>query len=442
MAIAAEQWIEAQHGVLGAMLIDEATVPIVLSATDADDFSGQCRTVYQAIRAIFSANQPVDPVVVVDKLGKDYFSFVRDLMEITPTAANVKSYIALAKKQARITKLRDIGQRMADCDTLEELQELLSKAVSLNTDRRGIRAVNTQDALADFYERHSVEKPPEYLKWSIDGLNDQLYIDKGDFMIIGGKPSSGKTAFALQCAWEQAKTKKVGFFSIETSVRKLFDRQMAGCAGVPMENIKRNALNENHWQAVTDFAMGDGNRRNLELISQSGLSISDIQAYSAARGYDVIYIDYLQLLQSSGKTRYEQVTNLSLDLHRFSQTSGCTVIGLSQLSRENAASTPDMGSLRESGQLEQDADAVLLLYLQDDNCPQGPRVLKCAKNKEGERFKILLDFDGKYQRFSKAQQHGEQFRNGMAKLNKERRAASKQMKFSELPDDLPVPFEA
>ena len=447
MALGVDNWLEAQNGVLGSIMISPELTPRILSQMSDADFSGPNRQVFQAIRLLFNTGQTVDPITVCDKLGKDYTKFIMDLMAITPTAANYQAYIDVAKRQSRTARLREIGQLMADEEDPERVQDLLSQAVAVNSERQTLKAVTFQQASTDFFERHSAERKVDYIRWPIVELNDQLFLDKGDFVIIGGKPSAGKTAFALQAAWEQSAHKRVGFFSLETKIDKLIDRQFA-TAGIPLENIKRNCLNESHWSKATEFAAQAEHSRRFEMICESGLTVADIQAFSAARGYDVIYIDYIQLLRSSGATRYEQVTNLSLDLHRFSQTAGCAVVGLSQLSRPGnmggKKADPDMASLRESGQLEQDADAVLLLYLEDDRLPNGRRILKCAKNKEGERFRIMLDFDGRTQRFSKSKSYGDidkEISQTKRELNaQEKVEQSRQLTI--LPTDTKIPFDA
>lgn len=442
-----QDWLDAQYSVLGSMLISPETVPIVLSQMSDSDFSGSVVSVFQAIRLLFTSGVPVDPVTVIDKIGKNYTNFIMQLMEITPTAANVQAYIDVAKRQSRTVRLREIGQQMADEDDPDRMRELLSQAVAINSERNGIRAVKMHEAMIDFFERHNPSRKVEYIKWPIPELNDQLFLDKGDFVIIGGKPSAGKTAFALQAAWEQSVSKSVGFFSIETGLNKLTDRQTAAGCGIPMENIKRNCLSDAHLSKASEFSLEAEKMHRFEMICEAHLTVADIQAFSAARGYDIIYIDYLQMLSSTGSSPYEKVSNLSLDLHRFAQSANCAVVALSQLSRPGAAvkgADPDMSSLRDSGQLEQDADAVLLLYLEDEKQPNGRRVLKCAKNKEGERFRIMLDFDGKTQIFSKSKTSGN-YSKEMARINRERKETEKYEKERQLqilPDDTAIPFDA
>ncbi|MDD6642713.1 MAG: replicative DNA helicase [Firmicutes bacterium] len=437
-----QDWLDAQNSVVGSMLISPELVPKILSQVSDSDFSGGALAVVQAIRHLFAAGSPIDSVTVRDKLGANYTSFIMQLMEITPTAANWQYYVDLCKKQARIVKLQEIGSLLAAADTQEEQQALLEQAIAVNSARQGIKAISFQDALLAFIDRHSSETPPTYLRWPIRELNDMLFVEKGDFIILGGRPSAGKTAWALQCAWTLSETLRVGFFSFETGEKKLTDRQVAAICGIPLENIKRNAMNAGHWESVMTLAGSAAAGRTLEIITESGLQADDIQAFSKARQYDVIFLDYLQIISVGRNDRYNLVTNLSISLHRFSQSSECTVIGLSQLTRpgeQRGNQSPTMSALKESGQLEQDADAVLLLYLEDEKNPNGRRVLKCAKNKEGERFKMLLDFDGKTQRFSKAHDPGGVQRQ-IAQMAKETKRKERMQQMTLLPSDTPVPF--
>ena len=146
--------------------------------------------------------------------------------------------------------------------------------------------------------------------------------------------------------------------------------------------------------------------RKLEVIQAGGLSVVDMQALALARRYEIIYIDYLQLIAPDDRRRsdVEQVTQISKDLHVMAQTTGITVCALSQLSRPQKGGenekAPGLHSLRQSGQIEQDADGVLLLYKEEPNNPRSRRCLKIAKNKDGEAGGIVyLVFDGAHQRF-------------------------------------------
>ena len=433
-----EKWLEAQQGVLGSALIDPVTVPIILSQTTVKDYSGPNVAVFQAMSALMRCGEIVDPITIADKLGDSYRSYLMQLMQITPTAANVQAYINLAKKQARIYRLQEIGGMLQASTDPDEQQRLLEDAVAVTAEQQSIQAVPIYKAFLDFVDRRSESKTPEYLQWPIPQLNDLLYIEPGDFVLLAGKPSAGKTAFALQCAWTLSEKHRVGFFSLETGEKKLTDRQVASVAGVPLENIKRNAMNQHHWDSILalDAAFKD---RNLEIIDKSDIKITELQAYASAKQYDVIFIDYVHLLSENRRTPYEEISRISMALHRFAQTAGCCVVGLSQLNRggEGKRGIPDMSWLRDSGQLEQDADAVLILYLEDEKNPSSPRVLKCAKNKEGERFNMRLAFDGKTQKFSKMQDFG----GVQRQLNRMARERKQEVQLKILSASTPVPAE-
>lgn len=257
-------------------------------------------------------------------------------------------------------------------------------------------------------DRHSKTNPVKYLTWGLNRLNSRLYAEAGDFVVLGGYPSSGKTALALSFAWHQSEDKRVGFFSLETREDKLFDRQVSMITEIPMGHIKRNQMSDSDWSSFV--ARGEEiTRHRLDIIPAAGMSATEVMQFSKARGYQVIYIDYIQLLRADNpKTpRYEQVSQTSMVLHTLANQYGITVVGLSQLRRPDRTqkrTAPTMSDLRESGQLEQDADVILLLYQAFPDNPSAPdRDLKIAKNKEGEAAKVLqLHFEGSTQRFTAA----------------------------------------
>jgi replicative DNA helicase len=166
------------------------------------------------------------------------------------------------------------------------------------------------------------------------------------------------------------------------------------------------------------------------------------------RGYQIIFVDYLQLLQGSGENRTTQVTQISIALHTLAQSMGVTVVALSQLARQGKQeknTPPDMSALRESGQIEQDADLIMMLSLQDKDNPAGPRELRIRKNKEGTCPNILLDFDGKHQTFSKAARTGDVVSKYVHEGKKAQRqnrnnAPVPDAQMTMLPDSTPVPF--
>lgn len=439
-----EDWLLAQYSVLGSALITPELVPKVMAETGEKDYQGPNLTIYKAIRKLFLTGSPVDVVSVAGLLGPDYRSYLAQLMDVTPSSANIDTYISLCREQAKISKIRELAQQLAEQDDLQKMRKILDEVNGMTVDRPKLKITTMADGLRSFLDRHTRET--KYLTWPVRELDDVLYTELGDLVIIGGYPSSGKSAWALQCAWHWAKDYKVGFFSLETSSEKLFDRQMSSVAGLTMDDIKRNNIGQAGWDKVCGMT-AEITARNLELVPAAGMTPADVRAVTMMRGYQIIFVDYLQLLQGPGENRTSQVTAISIALHTLAQSMGVTVVALSQLARQNQQQknqAPDMSALRESGQIEQDADLIMMLSLSDKDKPSGDRDLRIRKNKEGICPSIRLAFDGKHQTFSKAILTGDTLRKLAADAKRAKtknpQAEQNPNQMAILPDDTPVPF--
>ena len=443
MALTQEKWLDAQYSVLGSMLISPEVVPKVMHGTSERDYNGPCLTVFRAIRDLFQAGTAIDVVSVANALGQGYRDFLMQLIDVTPTAANIDHYITLCKEQSRVIAAQELARQMTEAETTSQLRRLLEEANSLMVEKTSLRITTMADALQSFMTRHT--QKTDYLTWPVRELNDRIYAELGDFIVIGGYPSTGKSAWALQCAWHWASRYKVGFFSLETSSEKLFDRQMAAIAQLSMDNIKRNTIDQKNWDRICGMS-AEITARNLELIPAAGMTPADVRAVTMMRGYQIIFVDYLQLLQGGGENRTAQVTGISIALHTLAQSMGVTVVALSQLARQDPKqkhAAPDMSALRESGQIEQDADLIMMLSLENKDQPEGNRELRIRKNKEGTCPNVLLAFDGKHQTFTKAQQSGatlDKYVNDGKRARRLNHQEAQQEQMTMLPDSTPVPF--
>ena len=344
-------------------------------------------------------------MTVLHELGAvedgEWRRYILELMDLTPTAQNVMEYVKIMKEQARVAKLNELGVLLMGCKDMDDGKAYISQLNDLLSERPGLQRMNMEQLLVNFYERQSEEHV--YLSWGMDTLDAELYAEQGDMVVIGGYPSAGKTALAVSFAWHMAREHRVGFYSLETTQYKLADRLIANLAGIDLSVIKRGQISEEEWTRLADLSPHIRPRK-LDLIPAGGMTVEDIQADALANRYDIIFVDYLQLIVAQGHNRTEQVTKISVGLHQLAQRNGITVVALSQLSRPEKKGedevAPTMASLRESGQIEQDADIILLLYLESPRKPkESRRVLKTAKNKEGERGRVYLVFDGAHQRF-------------------------------------------
>lgn len=442
MAVPIQELMDVQASVLGSMLIDSRCVAPVLELVKEDYFSGQYRTIFESIAALFRSNKKIDPVIVVNEIGSGYADLVAQLMEITPTAANVREYALRLRKKARLRMLQDAAAAMMDAETEDDIREKLDQINAVMVDRPGIRAMTMEQALADFYRRHDPAVKPDYLPWRFSKLNDYLRTVRGDLVILGGYPSDGKTTLALALAREQARTKRVGFFSFETDCGKLTDAMVCAAAQIGLPKIQMNAMNANDWDTLAAIS-GDFGGRNLDIIEAAGMTVGDIRLYSMAKHYDVIYIDYLQLIKAAGRSEYAQqdfvrVSANSLALKQFGRQGGPTIVALSQLSRPTPGKNgkippPSMRSLRSSGQIEQDADAILLMFRENQKQINSDRIITVAKNKTGiAGNSFYLRFNGETQTFMESRRDWTPPKAPAEEVS--------QLDFTELPGDCPVPF--
>lgn len=437
--------LSAQVAVLGSLLIEPRLTGEALARVRAEDFTTpRYRMVFQAIRAQFVSGEPVDPVTVRARLGVQpgdgWDQLLLELMEVTPTAANIWEYTALLREEARMSRVAELAAALQAAPDTETARECLAQFNELMVDRRGVKRMDMEELLLDFSQRHT--EAHQYMTWGLPKVDAGVSVDPGDYVVLGGYPSAGKTSLGVSFAYHQAAERRVGFYSLETSRYKLADRLIANLADIDLGSIRRGKIDDGQWARLAQKS--DRIRaRQLELIEASGMSVADIQADTLARRYEVVYVDYLQLIEPESRrmNRTEQVSGISRGLQRLAHEQGRLVVALSQLTRaeregkaKDKVVEPTMSDLRESGQIEQDADCIMLLYLDEPNRPDvSRRVLKVAKNKEGTRGRMYLTFDGDYQRF----------RESALDQPAPRPAAREkpaQMSFTDLPEDTPVPF--
>lgn len=382
-------------GVIGSLLIDpEEILGDVMTTVSPEDFStAGMRHIFEAARALWLAQRPVDAMTVQGALGEEYRQTLIDCMTLTPTAANWRTYATGMKEATRARKLDELADQMREADGLQEKMAIVAKMQELQTERSNIREVEWLDGFRAAYMRHADRKRPAYLSWGIGPLDRELYALPGSFIILGGFSSSGKTALGTQFAEHFASIgKKVGFYSLETDDQTLFDRMIAQESRANFSRMKNATLTAQDYEAM--IAAG---RRTakwvLTYVGAAGWTVDQIRAHALARRYDVIVIDYVQLISSTGASRAEEVARVSMALHTFAQSSGTTVLALSQLTPSDKA-TPGMNDLRESRQLTQDADVIMMLNRDEgEGATKYDRILHIVKNKEGETFRTRLVLD-------------------------------------------------
>ena len=459
---------DAANAVLGAMLIDPACIGPVLAALGNQDFpySAQ-RVVFQAIRALFRQGGPVDAVLVAGKLaeaGFDRRDYLAQLIETTPTSANVLAYAQQLKSASTVLRLRDVGMRLANARTADEAGALLDEANRLRVQKPGVREVTFSQAYEQFFDRHDGETAVTSLTWDIAQLNDVLQVQPGHLVVLGAYPGVGKTAFALQNAVGFTKLGPVGYYSFESTSGQIYDRHVARTALLDAGKIKKNQLTESEYAEILELKPQLAGPP-VTLIDAAGMTAEDVTAHAQARHFRTVIVDYIQKVRGAAAsqyrgrvpTEYERVTAASSAFQNFAVQTETAVVLLSQMTRPakvtqkykdpekgwqvmSLTPPPTLSSLRASGQLEQDADVVLLMWREDDESKTSPRVLQIAKNRHGEAMdKVRLEFDGAHMQFRRIEARYTPPRSGKGKSVAPEDSGQTEL-WAELPDsgaDLP-----
>lgn len=425
--------IEAEKGVLGAILIDKDAIIQVANLLSSDDFYDPAHEiVYSAIMDLYARNRPIDSITVREviddqkKLETIWGNiFIAWLMSSVFSSANIWQYAHIVKNKSVLRKLIRAGNEiiMYGQDETRETTESLEKAEqSLFRVTQSFiqnKLVPIKDILNSRYEEFAaIHADPELIdrnsiSTGYEGFNDKLGgFRRWDLIILAARPSMGKTAMALNFAQNVAiKSRNVAIFSLEMSKEQLTDRMIASAMAVDSWKLQKWKLSEEEFAR-----MGDA----LEKLSNAKIYIDDSPAWeglieikSKARrlkmesGLDLVVIDYLQLMSNGNSmNRVQEVSEISRGLKALARELNVPVIALSQLSR-SLESRPDkrpiMSDLRESGSIEQDADIIMMLY-RDDYYNEfseqaGVTNVLIRKNRNGPIGQVDLKFEKNHQKF-------------------------------------------
>jgi replicative DNA helicase len=399
-------WEQAQYSVIGSLLRepDEWAGEIFQSATPAMFGNKALRHVFEAAREIWSAGTPVDPVTLGAKAGKEYSQTIVDCVNLTPTAVNCGAYLKILQEQARLSAMQVEALSISTAETVEDATESYEKIGKLLAATEDIEDYSLTEMIGMYLDRMNDPTPPDYLHFGMDRLDSALAVTPGMFLIIGADSSTGKTALALQFAVHIAKSgKRVGFFSLETPQEPLQNRILSQhqLAGIPVPSSQQKKLTDEDYARAAQAGILS---QDIPLrVIRKANTLEKIRARTLQRRFDVIFVDYVQLIDVQGKERFDVVTRISMGLHRMAQELGIVIVGLSQVTPPEKGKKVKLtvDDLRESRQLKQDADIVLLMTRatgKDD--PPEARILEVAKNKDGRRPKLRLNFDPTHMTFT------------------------------------------
>ena len=381
---------------LGAILIKPDLAPYSLPDLELEHFPADLQPVFAALSGLWNAKGKLDAVEACARYPEQKAAILECVQEcenecVHLTRDHVREWTQLVREQAALTQFQSLAlQAGSSLTTFADLPDLYGKmgeALTLDREKQDFKPIGE---LVDSYIRRLDEKP-RYIPTGIPVVDRYLNLSPGNLFIIGGRPSAGKTALSLQIACEQARRGfRVCYFSLETDPDTLTARIIANRLAVPLADVKAKTVPQSSLDDLAEL-----HKLPLFIRSASGKGAGWIKAQAQRMKAQVIFIDYLQLLTASkAKDRYQQITSISIALHELAQTTGILVVALAQLNRNAAHASPSTADLKESGQLEQDADAILLL-----SGDEAKYQAILAKNKEGRIGEIPLTFDKPRQRF-------------------------------------------
>ena len=426
----APQSLEAEQSVLGAMLIDSRCVPDVIGILKPEDFFlRQNRDIYETIYTMFNFSQVIDPVTVLTAMqerGVDASTdYLKQLMEITPTAANVVRYANIVRDKAMLRALATAAGEIAETvyqgvgTPAEILESAEKKIYALRKGERGDSMEHIGTVLHKVFDRLAELAQSDS---DIPGLSTGLVdldrkingLNRSDLLLIAARPAMGKTSFALNIALNVAKKygQTVAFFSLEMSREQLAMRLLSGESFVDSQKMATGKLSDEEWSKL---AMASAALSQTDIRVDDNPSITVAEMNAKCRRLDnlgLVLIDYLQLMTGSGygrqaENRVNVVSDISRALKIMAKELNVPVICLSQLSRgpeSRQDKRPILSDLRESGAIEQDADEVLFLYRDDyyhENSEE-KNVAECivAKNRHGETGTVKLQWLPQYTTFA------------------------------------------
>mgnify|MGYP001028303842 CR=1 FL=1 len=426
--------LEGEQAVLGSMLIDERCVKDVMDKLrPADFYLRQNREIFETIYSMFNYAKPIDGITVCEEMQKagtydenTTRSYLAQLMEITPTSANVMEYAAIVRDKAL---LRGVAQAAAEItamvqegngDAGDMLESAEQKVYAIRRGRSAQNMVTVSMVLQDVMN-HLAELTASGGK-TLPGLSTGLSavdakingLNKSDLLLLAARPGMGKTSMALNVALSAAKEsgKTVAIFSLEMSREQLVTRLIASEGLVENTRLVTGNLRESDWQRIAEAA-SSLSRMDIRIDDNPLLTVADMNAKCRRlENLGLVVIDYLQLMTSaggkgySGENRQQAVSDISRMLKIMAKELQVPVLCLSQLSRANEKrddKRPMLSDLRESGAIEQDADIVLFLYRDDyyNSDSEKRNVAECivAKNRHGETGKVELRWMPEYTAF-------------------------------------------
>ena len=435
-----QQAREAEKAVLGGLMLEtERFDSVILKISDKDFHGKDHQLIFESMGELINENKPLDPLTVSEKLdsknllnkigGKDYLI---SLATETPTAANLEAYAEIIRQRSVARQLMKANSEIAELinnpqgmDGFSLLDEAERKIFSLNDEanRSQSNILSMKELIPRSIDRlHQLAESGSKLLGSSTGFkaidNKLQGLQDGDLIVVAGRPSMGKTAFAMNVAENvlvenDENTGAVLVFSLEMPAESLTTRLLSGMSRLDQQDVRSGKLDN---KQVTQVVEQSKRLRELPLYIDDSSLLSPMELRARARrinrqepnGLSLIVVDYLQLMQIPGslENRVNQISEISRSLKSLAKELNVPVIALSQLNRaveQRTDKRPMMADLRDSGAIEQDADVILFIYrdeVYNEDSEQGNKAeIIIGKQRNGPIGKPYLTFLKQYARF-------------------------------------------
>ncbi|OQB06705.1 MAG: Replicative DNA helicase [bacterium ADurb.Bin212] len=430
------QNLDAERSILGASLLDKNALIKIIDIVTAQDFYDENHgLIFEAMLTLFEKRRPIDIVTLTEQLESEKIldqvggaSYLTDLVNGTPSAANVVHYAKIVSDKAVLRRLIEASSNISELgfDEDAEISETLDKAeqslFAVSQKFMKDKFVAVKDILTEAFDRidkiHK-DKDKGALRGVPSGFRDLDAItagfQKSDLIILAARPSMGKTSIVLNIAEHIAIEEKipVGIFSLEMSKEQLVDRLLSSQAGVDSWKLRTGNLSDEDFPRI-GYAMGVLSEAPMYFDDTPGQNVMEIRAKARRlqmeHGLGLIIIDYLQLMEGRSKggdpNRVQEISEISRSLKGLARELNVPVIALSQLSRaveHRPDKRPQLSDLRESGSIEQDADVVMFLYRDEYYDPEtdkkGITEILIKKHRNGPTGFVEVYFQPEQMRF-------------------------------------------
>ncbi|PIP20051.1 MAG: replicative DNA helicase [Candidatus Omnitrophica bacterium CG23_combo_of_CG06-09_8_20_14_all_40_11] len=426
------QNLEAEMAVLGSMLMDEDAISSATELLDKGSFYKDThKKIFEAISNLYNANKAVDLITLTDELKRNETldeiggaSFLTALVNSVPTAANISHYVSIVKEKYILRTLINNATKIVSLcyeseGNVDEVVDSAEKFIFEVSDRKQHGSyVHLKEVIKDSIENidrlyqkkaHVTGIPSGF----IDFDSKTSGLQESDLIVIAGRPSMGKSAFALGIAEYAGVIEKIplAFFSLEMSKEQLVQRMLCAHAKVDAHKVRTGYLSPSDWPRLT-AAAGKLSEASIFIDDSPAISVMELRAKArrlkAHQDIKLIILDYMQLMRGSGheENRQQEISDISRSLKSLARELDVPIVAISQLSRAVEARTdhrPQLSDLRESGAIEQDADVVVLILREEYYKPtpenEGIAEVIIAKQRNGPVGSMKLAFIKEYTRF-------------------------------------------